>query len=95
MNYQSKRWEKIRASVLRRDGYKCQIAKRYGKSEAANTVHHIFPADKYPQYQWEPWNLISVSHEMHNKLHERANGELTEQGRELLERTARKQNIEI
>lgn len=93
--YKSKRWERTRARILRRDGYQCQIAKRYGKRIPANTVHHIFPRDKFPQYQWEPWNLIAVSHDKHNQLHIRATGELSEQGLELMKRTARRQGIEL
>lgn len=93
--YKSKRWEKLRARVLRRDGYKCQVAKRYGKNVPANTVHHIFPRDKFPQYQWQSWNLIAVSHDTHNELHVRATGELTDKGVELMNRTARAQGIEM
>lgn len=91
--YKTNRWLKLRRAVLARDGYRCQIARRYGKNIPANTVHHIFPRDAYPQYQWESWNLISVSKEMHNELHDRVTNELTEKGRELLERTARKKGI--
>lgn len=40
----------------------------YGGNEEANTVHHIYPADEYPQYAWCDWNLISVSQKGHNKL---------------------------
>ena len=50
MNYKSKRWRRKRESVLRRDGYQCQISLRYGKRVEADTVHHILPADKFPEY---------------------------------------------
>lgn len=93
--YKSKRWKSKRAAILRRDGYMCQLSKRYGKRIPANTVHHIFPRDKFPEYSLANWNLISVSHEMHNELHDRGTGELTSKGRELLARTARKNNISI
>ncbi len=79
---------------MARDGYRCQLAKRYGKNVPANTVHHIFPRETYPQYQWEEWNLISVSAEMHNELHDRTTNELTDKGIELLKRIARKKGIE-
>ena len=87
--YHSKRWERKRAFILRRDGYKCQISKRYGKAVPATTVHHIFPREDYPQYQWKDWNLISVSTEVHNRLHYRQTQTLTEEGLKLKERTAR------
>ena len=93
--YHSKRWDRLRRAVLARDGYKCQVSKRYGRNVPANTVHHIFPRDEYPEYQWEDWNLISVSHETHNELHDRSTGELTDKGKELLYRIARKRGIEI
>lgn len=83
----------MRAAVLRRDGYMCQEAKRYGKLLQASTVHHIFPRDKYPQYQWEPWNLISLSARNHDEMHDRNTGELTAKGRALLYRTAKTRGV--
>ena len=91
--YKTKRWERLRKAILARDGYRCQYNSRYGKNVSANTVHHIFPAEDYPQYRWESWNLISLSHEAHNMMHDRNTNELTDAGRELLERTARKYDI--
>lgn len=95
MDYNSKRWERKRARILRRDGYMCQLSKRYGKMVPADTVHHIFPVSQYPKYQWEDWNLISVSGAWHNKLHDRNSDHLTEAGMELMQKTARRQGIEI
>lgn len=93
--YQSKRWQRLRRAILRRDGYICKVSSRYGRKVEATLVHHIFPRDKFPEYQWEPWNLISVSIEAHNSLHDRYTDELTDAGRELMERTARKMGMEI
>ena len=84
--YLSKRWLRLRQSILRRDGYQCQYAKRFGKRAPATRVHHIFPRQEYPEYEWEPWNLISLSSEAHNKMHG-LNGELSEIGKELMRRT--------
>lgn len=92
--YKSKRWQRLRKAVLARDGYQCQESKRYGKALPATTVHHIFPREDYPQYQWEPWNLISLSADVHDQMHNRTTRELTQQGLELLERTATKYGIE-
>lgn len=89
------RWRRLRAAVLRRDGYQCQLSKRYGKHAEAEMVHHIFPRDLFPEYAWEPWNLISLTQEMHNTLHDRATGELTAAGIDLLVRTARRNKIPI
>lgn len=93
--YHNRKWLMIRQSVLRRDGYICQLSKRYGKMKQANTVHHIFPRDEFPQYQYELWNLISLSAEKHNELHDRNTNALTEQGADLLRRTARRQGIDV
>lgn len=92
--YKSKRWQRLRKAVLARDGYQCQESKRYGKAVPATTVHHIFPREDYPQYQWESWNLISLSADVHDQMHNRTTRELTQQGLELLERTATKYGIE-
>lgn len=92
--YKTTRWKKLRESILRRDGYMCQLTKRYGKLVEANTVHHIFPREYFPEYQWEPWNLISLSAVAHNTLHDRDTDQLTEEGLELLKRTARRYHVE-
>lgn len=86
-DYYGKKWKKKRLHILRMDGYKCQIAKRYGRTEEATVVHHIYPADTYPEYAWCDWNLISVSLASHNKLENRKTGELTELGKQLMRRT--------
>lgn len=93
--YDTKRWEHLRESILRRDGYKCKYYSRFGKMRQANTVHHVFPRDKFPEYEWERWNLISLSHEAHNMMHYRETQELTDKGKELLRRVARANNIAI
>lgn len=93
--YKSKRWERKRAKILRRDGYLCQISKRYGKTVPADTVHHIFPRDEFPEYQLSDWNLISLSAAVHDEMHDRTSGKLSPKGAELLRRTCRKYGKEI
>lgn len=93
--YKSARWLRLREAVLRRDGYQCQISRRYGRRVQATTVHHVLPRTEYPEYQWEPWNLISLCAERHDELHDRNTGALTDKGAELLRRTARKYGVEI
>ena len=87
MNYNSPKWKKKRQKILRLDGYKDVIAARYGRTMPAEIVHHIYPAEAYPEYAYCDWNLISVSKATHNKLENRATGELTEFGRKLMEKT--------
>lgn len=91
--YQSKRWKRKRAAILRRDGYICRLSKRYGKTVEATVVHHIFPLEDYPEYALCEWNLISLSAKQHDMLHDRRTGVLTAKGMELLRRTARAQGI--
>ena len=93
--YKTRRWDRLRGAVLRRDGYMCQEARRYGRRDEATTVHHIFPRDEWPEYQWEAWNLVSLSEEAHDSMHDRQTGALTKKGAELLRRTARRRGMEI
>lgn len=93
--YKSKRWTQLRDSVLRRDGYMCQVSKRYGKFVPAEIVHHIFPRDEFPEYQFEPWNLISITKSVHDTLHDRTNNDLSPAGVDLLRRTARRQKMDV
>ena len=87
MDYGSSKWKHKRERILRLDNYLCQVARMYGKREPACIVHHIYPAKEYPQYQWETWNLISVSHKGHELLEDRHTGELTPLGLALQKRT--------
>lgn len=86
-DYKARRWERLRAQVMMRDGYRCQLSKRFGKSVPADLVHHIYPVDEFPEYAFEPWNLISVSRAAHNKLHDRDSDKLTAEGVALMRRT--------
>lgn len=79
--YKSSKWKRKRERILRRDGYKCQEAKRYGKYKEATIVHHIYPLEDYPELACMDWNLISLSSEYHNKMHDRDSKEITEAGR--------------
>ena len=85
--YQTNRWKKKREVILRRDGYLCRLSKRYGKIIAADTVHHIYPREEFPQYAFCDWNLISLSKQMHNRLHNREDDSLTAEGIALMRAT--------
>ena len=94
-DYKSKKWERKRRFILKRDGYVCQLSKREGMIVEADTVHHIFPVRDYPEYAYCNWNLISLSRAVHNTLHDRDTDELTEEGMALLRATALKQGIDL
>ena len=93
--YKSHRWKHLRGVILRRDGYVCQWSRRYGKQIPADTVHHVFPRELFPEYQWEPWNLVSLSRFVHDEMHDRGTNDLTDKGAALLRVVARKYRIEV
>ena len=93
--YKKPRWKKLRAAVLRRDGYLCRVSRRYGKRVEADTVHHVFPREEFPEFQWEPWNLIAVGGKVHDSLHDRVTGRLSARGAEVLRRVARERGMEV
>lgn len=86
-DYNAPRWRRLRARVLREAGYRCQHFKRYGKRVEACHVHHIWPAEDYPQFAWCRWNLIALSQEAHNMMHDRRTGKLSAIGEALRRRT--------
>lgn len=85
--YDNPRWKRKREKILKRDGDMCQESKRYGKRIDADTVHHIYPVEEYPEYAWCDWNLISLAGKVHNKMHDRVTNKLTPLGEELKRRT--------
>lgn len=93
--YKSSAWKLARARALRRDGYICQLNKRYGKAIEAQVVHHILPLEFYPEHRLKPWNLISLSTAAHESLHNRNEHTLTIEGWRLMEKTAQAQGIEL
>lgn len=93
--YKTQRWQSLRESILRAAKYADQLEVRNGRMVPANVVHHIFPREKYPEYQWSRWNLIAISSETHERLHNRFGEDLSFLGWELLMETAAKQNIPV
>lgn len=83
----NKRWRALRLRILRRDHYRCQEAKRYGRVVQADVVHHVWPAEDYPEYAYAPWNLVSLSQAAHDAMHDRATGRLTDLGERWRRRT--------
>ncbi|MBR3188975.1 MAG: HNH endonuclease [Lachnospiraceae bacterium] len=88
--YDSSAWKHKRSRILRRDGYRCQECKRYGRSRQADTVHHIYPLEFYPDRALLSSNLISLCNSCHNEMHDRDTHLLTEKGIKLQERMERK-----
>lgn len=80
MDYKSSRWQRLREAALARDGWLCQECRRYGKRTEASVVHHVWPAEEFPAWQWKAWNLVSLCQSCHNEMHVRRTCELTERG---------------
>ena len=83
----NKRWRSLRERALRRDSGLCQEAKRYGRREPAEYVHHIWPAEDFPEYAYCLWNLVSLSKSAHDAMHDRLSGRLTALGESWKRRT--------
>lgn len=92
---ESKKWKKLRASVLARDKYMCQYCKRYGKMVPAEHVHHVLPREFYPEYSYASWNLISLCGRCHNNMHYRTDRTLTDTGKELVKIVVRKNFLDL
>lgn len=83
--YHTRRWKAKRAKTLKRDKYMCQVSLRYGKRIDADTVHHCFTIEEYPELSLEDWNLLSLSNAAHNSMHDRVTNKLTDKGKRLQE----------
>lgn len=101
-NYKSKKWQHKRTIILKRDNFMCQWAKMHGKIETEDpengiylVVHHIFPAEEYPQYAMSDWNLITLSTVAHDEMHDRESGRLTSKGRLLMKMKAKEMGIDL
>lgn len=95
--YNSKAWKEKRRHILVRDKWTDQVLLREGIMLEADTVHHIFPCEEYPEYRLCDWNLISVNDRVTHKgrLHEKFTGKLTKAGRQLMQEAAFKQGIKM
>lgn len=72
--YHSPKWLRRRDMILRRDGYRCQECKRYGRITQATTVHHILHLEDRPDLAYDPANLVSLCLKCHNKAHPEKGG---------------------
>lgn len=74
------RWRRLRATVLRRDGYRCRECARYGKRVDATTAHHVWPEETHPDLAWRSQCLISLCSSCHDAMHDRGTRCLTARG---------------
>lgn len=85
-DYTCAKWRRLRASVLRAAGYRCQYFRRYGKNVEADRVHHVWPVEDFPEFAWCRWNLVALSLEAHRRMH-KPDGSLSAEGEALRRRT--------
>lgn len=68
--YHSARWARLRDAIMSRynnmDLYALTVHQRI---EAAETVHHIVPAEEDPLMFWAADNLIPLSRHSHDEVH--------------------------
>lgn len=93
--YKTARWERLRQHALRRDCYMCQCCKANNRMVEAQCVHHVFPRDAWPQYQYEPWNLLSLCNDCHNEMHDRKTDALSIKGMIIMRSLAESRGIEV
>ena len=72
--YVSPQWRRKRELILRRDGYRCQECRRYGRITQANTVHHIQHLEDRPDLALVSSNLVSLCRACHAKAHPEKGG---------------------
>ena len=73
--YESPRWKHKRQQILKRDGYMCQICKRYGRIREAQEVHHIKHLEDFPELAYQDSNLVSLCKSCHNAKHPEKGGD--------------------
>lgn len=93
--YKSTRWEHLREKVMRRDGYRCRECIRFGKFKQGEMVHHAVPREDFPELQWEPWNLVTLCNQCHDRMHLRVSNELSKAGIDLATRILRSEGKDI
>jgi 5-methylcytosine-specific restriction endonuclease McrA len=71
--YRTKKWSKIRQSILIRDNFLCQVCKRKGKYQSGNIVHHKehLTSNNIKNYSiaYGDKNLETVCQDCHNVIH--------------------------
>lgn len=92
--YNAAKWRNCAARALSRANFRDVIAARYGRIEQAEMVHHALPLDDFPQYAYDPRNLLPVSRKTHRGLHY-DDGRLTAEGVAAARRAARQLGVDI
>ena len=54
-----------------------------------------FPRDEFPEYEWKAWNLVALAGDVHDQMHDRVTGALTDKGKQLLKLVARRAGVDV
>ena len=84
--YKTRKWERKRLAILRRDKYLCRECRRYGRTTPANTVHHIYPLGERPDLALVSENLVSLCPKCHERMHDKMTDRLTALGEQWQQR---------
>ena len=80
--HNTKKWKHKTQVVKRRDGYECRECRKYGRSVDGVLVHHVYPADDYPDLFYNTNNLITLCYSCHELMHDRSLKSITELGKQ-------------
>ena len=58
-------------------------------------VDHAIPREDFPELQWEPWNLVTLCNQCHDRMHLRVSNELSKAGIDLANRVLREGGKDI
>ncbi len=67
--YHSKRWKKLRISIMAKYNWLCLVSLSKGKIEEAKILHHIEEANEVNFFDRD--NLIPLSFSVHEEVHRR------------------------
>jgi uncharacterized protein (TIGR02646 family) len=75
--YTSTEWKRLRAAILKRDGYRCVVCKCDVSGKGQARVDHIKPRKTHPELALDPSNLRTLCSDHDNQSHrEKASGAL-------------------
>ena len=92
--YSAAKWRHCAARAMSRANYQDKVAARYGKMIQAEMVHHALPLEDFPEYAYDPRNLVPVSRGTHRGLH-LDDGGLSKEGVNVARRAARQIGIDV
>jgi hypothetical protein len=74
-HYEHPLWQKKRAEILARDGYKCVCC---GGTETQLHIHHLYYVSARKPWEYPLWSLSARCKDCHKAAHEDGDGELGE-----------------